>query len=100
MQLAAIRRDRRTEWLAITQLVYLRDHLGPVSWNTDEVRRTAQQALAVFEELGDDLGLARAWGLVGYVDWNACRFDASAKAHERELVHASGQKTSTRSALP
>ena len=66
---------------------YLRD-LDPQSWNADDVRRTAQQALTVFEELEDDPGLARVWLLVGYVDWNACRFDAAAKAYERQLDHA------------
>jgi len=85
---AAASGDTRTEWLAITQHASLRDHLEPQSWRTDEVRRTAQQALEVFEELGDDPGLARAWQLVGYIDWSACHFDAAAKAYERQLLHA------------
>jgi DNA-binding SARP family transcriptional activator/tetratricopeptide (TPR) repeat protein len=85
---AAASGDLRTEWLAVTQYAHLRDHLDPQSWNTDEVRRTAQQALAVFEDLGDDSGLARAWRLAGYVDWNACHFAAAAKAYERQLFHA------------
>jgi class 3 adenylate cyclase/tetratricopeptide (TPR) repeat protein len=88
IRVAAARGDRRTEWLAITQHVLLKDHLEPASWNAQEVRRTAQEAISVFEELGDDLGLARAWKLMGYVDWNDCRFERVAKAYERGLVHA------------
>jgi DNA-binding SARP family transcriptional activator/tetratricopeptide (TPR) repeat protein len=85
---AAASGDLRTEWLAVIQYAWLRDHLDPQSWNADEVRRTAQKALAVFEELGDDPGLARAWQLAGYVDWSACHFDAAAKASERQMFHA------------
>ena len=88
MEVAAAHGDRRTEWLATTQHVLLKDSVEPEKWNADEVRRTARQALAVFEELDDDLGLARAWALAGYVDWNACRFESAAKAYERGLAHA------------
>jgi tetratricopeptide (TPR) repeat protein len=88
MELAEGRGDRRSEWRAILQHVWFTTDLEPESWNTDEVRRTAQEALAVFEELGDDLGLAWAWFLVGDTDWYECRYDASAKAAQRGLVHA------------
>jgi tetratricopeptide (TPR) repeat protein len=88
IRMAAARIDRRTEWLATMEHVALKAHLEPASWNADEVRRTAQQALAVFEELGDHLGLARAWKLLGYGDWYLCRFEPVAKAYERGLVHA------------
>jgi tetratricopeptide (TPR) repeat protein len=88
MDLAAAHGDRRTEWLASIQHVLLKDSLEPESWNADEVRGTAREALAVFEELDDDRGLARAWALAGFVDWNACRFELAAKAYERGLAHA------------
>jgi DNA-binding SARP family transcriptional activator len=86
MQTAAARGDKRTEWLAAYHNIFLRDLLEPV--NVDEFRQTADQALAVFEELGDDQGLARAWELIAWEDWNACRFGAAAKAYERGLAHA------------
>ena len=48
----------------------------------------AERAIAIFDELGDDLGLARAWrrlGLVAFVD----KRHAEAAAHaERALAHA------------
>jgi tetratricopeptide (TPR) repeat protein len=88
MELASAHGDARTEWLATTHHVLVKDSIEPESWNSDEVRRTAKQALAVFGELDDDLGLARAWALAGYVDWNACRFESAAKEYERGLAHA------------
>jgi class 3 adenylate cyclase/tetratricopeptide (TPR) repeat protein len=88
MHRAAALGDRRTEWLATVQHVLLRDSVEPERWNAEEVRRIAGRARAVFEELDDDLGLARAWALAGYVDWNACRFGSAAQAYERGLAHA------------
>jgi tetratricopeptide (TPR) repeat protein len=88
IQAAAARGDKRTEWLATVQHVSLKNDLEPESWTTDDVRRTAEQALAVFEELGDDLGLARAWDLMGAEDWAALRQDAAAKAFEKGLAYA------------
>jgi len=40
------------------------------------------------EEIGDDLGLAKAWWLRSEGDAIACRWDARADALERALVHA------------
>lgn len=88
IQAAAARGDKRTEWLATVQHVWLKFDLEPASWNTDDVRRTAGAALTVFEGLEDHRGLARVWLLVGYVDWNACRFEAAATAFERALDRA------------
>jgi predicted ATPase/DNA-binding SARP family transcriptional activator len=98
MQVAVARGDRRIQWLATIQLASLRYELEPERWNADEVRRTAHQALAVFEELGDDPGLARTWVLLGQVDHNACRCDAAAQAYEKGLAHArrSGDKQAER----
>jgi class 3 adenylate cyclase/tetratricopeptide (TPR) repeat protein len=88
METAAARGDRRAEWLAILQHAWLKGVLDPQSWSDQEIRRTAQAALTAFEELGDDLGLARSWELMTPDDWSACRFDAAAKGLERGLAHA------------
>jgi class 3 adenylate cyclase/tetratricopeptide (TPR) repeat protein len=88
MEAAATQGDRRSQWLASIQHVELKAAVEPGSWSAEEIRRTADQSLAVFEELDDDLGLARAWALVGDVDWYACCFEAAAQAFERGLAHA------------
>ena len=49
---------------------------------------TAERAVEVFSELGDDLGLARAWRRLGLVAYTERRFADTAVACERALVHA------------
>jgi tetratricopeptide (TPR) repeat protein len=51
----------------------------------DEARRVAQRAIPVFEQHGDELGLAKVWHLIGDV---APTWGASEEALERALVHA------------
>jgi class 3 adenylate cyclase/tetratricopeptide (TPR) repeat protein len=55
---------------------------------TDELVTTAEEALPVFEELGDDAGLAQALWLIALSDWNRCRVGRAEKRLERALVHA------------
>jgi tetratricopeptide (TPR) repeat protein len=47
-----------------------------------------EQAVATFEPLGDDAGLAKAWRLLGYVHGTACRYEDAARACEKALAHA------------
>jgi DNA-binding SARP family transcriptional activator len=49
---------------------------------------TAVRAIDVFEELGDDLGLARAWRLLAQARYLALDSVGSVDAAERGLVHA------------
>ena len=44
--------------------------------------------IPVFEELGDDLGLARALRLLGDVHWNRSRYAEADRAFERAIEHA------------
>src|SRR5205085_1062357 len=54
---------------------------------TDELVATAEAALPVFEELGDDAGLAQALWLIGLSEWNQCRVgDATAGAARGDAV--------------
>jgi class 3 adenylate cyclase len=48
----------------------------------------AESAVRVFEELGDDLGLARAWRRLGLVAHTEHRLGDAAAAFERALAHA------------
>jgi len=54
----------------------------------DEIRALTEKAIPELEELGDDLGLARAWWLASEVHTIACRWGERAAALERALEHA------------
>jgi class 3 adenylate cyclase/tetratricopeptide (TPR) repeat protein len=53
-----------------------------------ELLETAQKAIEVFEPLGDDLGLARAWRRISVVHRLRCSFAAASEAGEVGLLHA------------
>ncbi len=55
---------------------------------TMEAAQVAERAIPLFEERGDDLGLARAWRLRSEVDRIACRFGAKDESLEQALLHA------------
>src|SRR3954463_5786940 len=48
----------------------------------------AKRAIEVFDELGDELGLARAWALLGEALWIQGKMAAAADASERAAEHA------------
>jgi len=79
--------DRRMELRARLEQAHVRLFSESVT-NSDELLRLAAEAIPIFEELGDDRALGRAWRHVGYVrggiqgslaDWQG--------AAERALVH-------------
>ena len=53
-----------------------------------DVERVAKEAVSVFEELGDDLGQARAWRGIARVGRVECSFSKAREAAERALAHA------------
>ena len=87
VRLANAARDRRVESLAQMERASLRDYTDSSS-SLDEVRRVAEQGLVVFEQLGDDEGLAHASSLLAEVHWSRARFGEMEKALNRALVHA------------
>jgi tetratricopeptide (TPR) repeat protein len=70
------------------QRAFLRIHTDPEG-STDEARREAERAVSVFEELGDELELARAWQLASHVEFFDGRLATCDAMLERALVHAS-----------
>jgi class 3 adenylate cyclase/tetratricopeptide (TPR) repeat protein len=84
---AATRGDRRVESYARLErsglLVDVHPELG---W--EPLRQEAEKALPVFEELGDDLGLAKTWRRLAWVDGVGCRCGPAGEAFERARVHA------------
>ena len=78
--------NRRLELHAVLERAFLRaltDREG-----VEELRRVAEQALPVLEELGDDLGLAKAWRRIADVQWMVNHWSEQAQALEQALVHA------------
>jgi class 3 adenylate cyclase len=65
---------------------FLRLYTDPAGMH--ELVATAEAALPVFEELGDDAGLAQALWLMGVSDWNRGRVGNAEALAERALLHA------------
>ncbi len=84
---AAAAGDRRVEWYALLGLAGQRDTIHAVYSATDLLEVT-EQAIQVFEDLGDDLGLARAWRTMSYAARRRSHFGAATEAAERALEHA------------
>jgi class 3 adenylate cyclase/tetratricopeptide (TPR) repeat protein len=55
---------------------------------SDEALRELEGVIPVFEQLGDDLGLTRAWQLMGDVYWTRARYAEVDRALERAIEHA------------
>jgi class 3 adenylate cyclase/tetratricopeptide (TPR) repeat protein len=79
--------DRRLALRARVEEQHLRLKTDPTE-TTEEARRIAETSLPVFEELGDEAGLASAWDLLGQVHLMACRYELRAEALARALEHA------------
>ena len=74
----------------------IRAHAAVARWNIGEIvsakqaviREDARAAIEVLEAAGDELGLARAWRLLGNTHWYAGEGAASEEAVLRALEHA------------
>ncbi len=78
--------NRRLELHAALERAFLRALTAPEG--VEELRRVAEQALPELEELGDELGLAKAWRRIADVHWMVNHWSEQAQALERALVHA------------
>jgi tetratricopeptide (TPR) repeat protein len=79
--------DTRTKAHAQVQRAFLRLFTEP-EVNPRELIQVAEQAIDMFEELSDELGLARAWRLIAEAQYLARRAGLSAEASEQALVHS------------
>jgi class 3 adenylate cyclase/tetratricopeptide (TPR) repeat protein len=86
IEAAAAGGDRRQEWYGLLD----RSARGSFSdyEAADDLLVLAEQAIGVFEELGDDVGLARAWRRIALAHHMRRRYAAGEEASERGLVHA------------
>jgi DNA-binding SARP family transcriptional activator/tetratricopeptide (TPR) repeat protein len=87
VEAAAAASDRRLEAHALVQLAFLRLFTQP-NVEAAELHDVAARAIAAFEELGDELGLARAWRLVAQAHYLARSAGLCAEASARALDHA------------
>src|SRR5438445_10728925 len=55
---------------------------------TEEVLRAAEEAVGVFERVGDERRLAKAWELLAWVPWFRCRAAAAEAAWLRAIDYA------------
>jgi class 3 adenylate cyclase/tetratricopeptide (TPR) repeat protein len=73
------------------QALVLRLSMGmwtnPEGW-TAEAETTAPRAIAVFEEVGDERGLAHAWSLLGLVHLSRAHFGPAEAAWREAAAHA------------
>jgi predicted ATPase/class 3 adenylate cyclase len=79
--------DRRVESLARIERASLRDYTDPSS-DPHELRRVAEETIRVFDELGDEEGLAQARSLLAEAHWTYGHFAAMEEVLEQALRHA------------
>jgi ATP/maltotriose-dependent transcriptional regulator MalT len=79
--------DRRLELRTLIEREFFHAFTRPEE-SLEHVIRVADEAIPVLEELGDDLGLAKAWWLRSEIHVNACQWGARASDLERALKHA------------
>jgi tetratricopeptide (TPR) repeat protein len=87
VEAAATSGDRRLAATALVQRAFLR-LFTETEVTSDELLETAHRAVDVFTDLGDNLGLARAWRLTAQAHYLARQGGASTAASERALSHA------------
>ena len=79
--------DRRIEWYALLEQAGRKTMTDP-SVGLDELVKVSEEAVRVFEELGDELGLARAWRRLATAAEVRGHFAIAAQGTERALTHA------------
>jgi len=75
-------------WLARIQRTGAHALMEPLAVSTEDVRAELEEAIRVFEGLGDEAGLANAWLGLCDLEWMPCRFEDAERAAERSAEHA------------
>jgi class 3 adenylate cyclase/tetratricopeptide (TPR) repeat protein len=79
--------DRRLELHALLERGFLRALTAPEG-GVEELGQVTARALRELEELGDDLGLAKAWRRIGDTHWMRNQWNELERALERARAHA------------
>jgi class 3 adenylate cyclase/tetratricopeptide (TPR) repeat protein len=74
------------EWMARLELLVIGAERGLLP--AEEVGQEAERAVAVFEDLADEAGLARAWHVIALRHWLDARATPTEEALERAVRHA------------
>ncbi|MDQ3661290.1 MAG: AAA family ATPase [Actinomycetota bacterium] len=79
--------DRRLEMEASLVLILIRYLTDPQA-HSSEVLALCEEAVPVFEAVGDQSGLARSWRMVATVHGTACRYAEAEQALRKSIDHA------------
>ena len=79
--------NRRLELHVLLERSFLRALTDPGA-NVEELGQLAKQAIEELGELGDDLGLAKAWRRIADVHWMRNQWSEQARALEHAIAHA------------
>jgi class 3 adenylate cyclase/tetratricopeptide (TPR) repeat protein len=85
--LAAVGGDRSLEWLARIRRSRMRMLTDPHGMSAAQVRGELSEAAGVFEEVGDDEGLATVWAALAWIEWLPCFYDRAKRAARRAVEH-------------
>jgi class 3 adenylate cyclase/tetratricopeptide (TPR) repeat protein len=86
-ELAGDSSDASLQAEATILALWMRVYTSPEGW-AEEAFRQATQALSVFEQLGNERGLAQGWSLLGIVQLLTCQFARSEAAWLQAAAHA------------
>ncbi len=97
VELARVFGDRGSEALAVVRLLWLQEHRGGLVSNLDALPEL-ERAIALFEELRDEGGLAEGWILRGNIEFWGGRAERAVEAVDRAIEHARRASDSRREA--
>jgi len=80
--------DQRQEWYAILERSARGSASAAAAAAPAELLEVAERAIVAFGDLGDELGLARAWRRVSLAHRLSSRYGPAAEAADRSLQHA------------
>jgi class 3 adenylate cyclase/tetratricopeptide (TPR) repeat protein len=83
---AAASDDQRLRAHVLILDQWVRMYTDPEGW-AGPAERNAHRAMAIFEELGDERGLAESWSLLGLVHLFTCAFGEAEEAWEKAAAH-------------
>ena len=87
VEAASRRADERLATWAALERANVRSQIDP-GYDARQLRQVAERSIPVFEERGDELGVATALTRVAETHWIQGRFAASEEVLEQALVHA------------
>jgi tetratricopeptide (TPR) repeat protein len=86
-ELAAESGDLALQAHALTLGLWMRFFTNPEGW-AQEAEQEAMGAISLFEELGDEHGLAKGWALLGQAQLYKAQFKPGEEAWEKAAAHA------------